>query len=74
MAGRTGGYLTGLIKGIVNVLSGGAAVVDEPARQVVGQRSQMLSQAHAFESCRPKFSPIVKWSQRWRSGVSCKPR
>ena len=29
MAGRTGGYLTGLIKGIVNVLSGGAAVVDE---------------------------------------------
>ena len=29
MPGRTGGYLTGLIKGIVNVLSGGAAVVDE---------------------------------------------
>ncbi|MBN9177207.1 MAG: type II toxin-antitoxin system PemK/MazF family toxin [Microbacterium sp.] len=33
MAGRSDGYLAGLLKGIVNVFTGGAAVVDEQLQQ-----------------------------------------
>jgi hypothetical protein len=43
MAGRTGGYLTGLIKGIVNVLSGGAAVVDEQLQHAKRREADTLA-------------------------------